>query len=92
MRWAVNVPRFEIILAALPLAACSSPGMQTAQMEDPESRLYQIQERETAHATQHSQLSDYEAQLAQQQHQIAQQMRATRSAESRALAGKPSPA
>ncbi len=93
MRCVINTLKLAIILAALSVvAACSGTGMQTAQMEDPESRLYQIQQREAALASQQSELANRESQLAQQQQRIDLQLREARAAESRALAAKPSAA
>ena len=86
MKAVVNVLRFSIILAALALTACSSTGMKTAQMEDPESALAQVKQRESALADQESQLASRTSQLEQQQRQIEQKLKQAEAAEARALA------
>ncbi len=92
MKCHVIVFRLTIILSALALAACSGTGMQTAQLEDPESQLAQIQQREAEALAKESQLSSLETQLAQKQRQLEQKLKAAEAAEARALAAKPAPA
>ncbi len=89
MKCVVPIFKLSIMLSALvALAACSSTGMQTAQMDGTDSRLAKIEQQETKLAAQQAELADRETQLAQQQRQIDQKMRDAKAAESRAMAAK----
>lgn len=80
----LNVFRFTIILAFLALAACSTTGMKTAQMDETESRLAQLEQREAALSAQQLKLDDRAAELAQQQRQAEQRLKAAQAAERQA--------
>jgi hypothetical protein len=69
------VVKFTIILAVMALAACSSTGMQTAQMDDADSRLAQLNQREAELKSEQLELDSRKAQLAQQQRQFDQRMK-----------------
>ncbi len=84
MRGIVNVLKLTIILVAIGLAGCSSTGMQTAQIDDSDSRLAQLEQLETTLSAKQAELDNRESLLTQQQHQIEQRLRTAREAESRA--------
>ncbi len=67
------VVKFTIILAVMALAACSSTSMQTVQMDDADSRLAQLNQREAELSAEQAQLDSRKAQLDSQRAQLTQQ-------------------